>query len=86
MPSGRQEVDAAVHAAVRDPPLPVDVEFLPKVLLILLVHVVHDGLPAEERSRKTWRRRGKMRKGEEAEEEEEENEEEEDQGEDGDEE
>ena len=48
MPSGRQEVDAAVHPAVGDPPLPVDVELLPQVLLVLLVHVTHDGLPAEE--------------------------------------
>lgn len=44
----RQEVDAAVDSAVRYPPLPVDVQLLPQVFLILLVDVVHYGLPAGE--------------------------------------
>lgn len=40
------EVDAAVHAGVRDPLLPVDVDLLLQVGFVLVVDELHDGLPA----------------------------------------
>lgn len=43
---GRKEVDAAVDAAVWYSPLAVDVDLLSQVLLVLLVDVLHYGIPA----------------------------------------
>lgn len=44
------EVDAAVHAGVRDPLLPVDVDLLLQVDFVLVVDELHDGLPAGRRA------------------------------------
>lgn len=49
VPGRRQEVDAAVNSAVRDSSLAVDVQLLSQVFLILLVDILHDGLPAGKR-------------------------------------
>lgn len=46
VPSGWHEVDAAVHAGIRDVALACDEKLLLKVALILLVDVAEDGLPA----------------------------------------
>lgn len=51
MSGGGEEVDAAVDPAVWYPPLPVDMQLFSQVFLILLVDMLHYGLPAGERSR-----------------------------------
>lgn len=48
--SGREEVDAAVHSAVRYSPLTVDVQLLSQVFLILLIDILHYWLPAAQQS------------------------------------
>lgn len=52
MSSGRKEIDAAVDSGVRYSPLAVDMQLLSKVFLILLVDVLHYGLPAGEEQRR----------------------------------
>lgn len=49
MAGGRDEVEAAVDARVRDALLSVDVDLLLQVLLVLVVDELHDGLPAAQR-------------------------------------
>ena len=52
MSSGREEVDAAVHSAIRYSPLAVHIQLFSQIFLILLVDIFHYGLPAgEKRSR-----------------------------------
>lgn len=51
MACGRDEVYAAVHPGVRDPLLPVDVDFLLQVGFILVIDELHYGLPAGKGNR-----------------------------------
>lgn len=46
MSCGGDEVYAAVHPGVRDPLLPVDVDFFLQVGFILVIDELHNGLPA----------------------------------------
>lgn len=46
MSSWGDEIEAAVNPGVRDPLLPGDVDLLLQELLILLIDVLEDGLPA----------------------------------------
>lgn len=46
MPSWRDEIEAAVNPGVRDALLSGDVDLLLQELLILLIDVFEDGLPA----------------------------------------
>lgn len=46
MASGGDEIEAAVNPGVRDALLPGDVDLLLQELLILLIDVFEDGLPA----------------------------------------
>lgn len=50
MSSWGDEIETAVHPGVRDALLPGDVDLLLQELLILLIDVLGDGLPAAERS------------------------------------
>lgn len=46
MSSGREKINAAMDSAVRYSPLAGNKQLLSQVLLVLLVHVRDDGLPA----------------------------------------
>lgn len=49
MPASREEINAAVDSAVWYSPLAVDIQLLSQVLFILLVHILHYGLPAGDK-------------------------------------
>lgn len=49
MSSCREKVDATVDSAVRDWPLAIYIKLFFQVLLILLVDILHNGLPATDR-------------------------------------
>lgn len=50
MSSGGEKVDTAVDSGVRYSPLAVYMQLLSQVFLILLIDVLHYGLPAGDRS------------------------------------
>lgn len=53
--SGREEIDAAVDSTVRYSPLAVHMQLLSQVFLILLIDILHYGLPAGgEESVRDW--------------------------------
>lgn len=54
MSSCREKINAAVDSAIRYSPLARNIQLLSQVLLVLLIHVLDDGLPAGGRRGGTW--------------------------------
>lgn len=54
MSTRREKINAAMDSAVRYSPLAGNIQLLSQVLLVLLIHIRDDGLPAGGRRGGTW--------------------------------